>query len=441
MPTLSSTHWVVRAAMRWQGVVAPALATFLLSVLLGVAARHVAMHWHPLQRRVHRRSAGQQAVLGVLFMLAAVGPVVIVWVLSRVMLPVGSWCTPSGAALAFFLWVPAVLKAFELVFGLTEPGALHDNDIWLLYFCAPTEPVIVDGSAEQRRPDTDRQRFGLALARIACSGALLRWLAGYAVAMPREARRGYGGTLAVGTTWCCLLTHVLSISQAVLVDVDVVPCGGMQWPMELSHSPGEFWGDRMDIAVNRVLRRAVYLPVRRQFGKDAGTVGRTAGVTATFLVSGLLHEVLWLMVWIGSNQTYPSEVGWVPGATTTYFLLQCLFCVAASMVPSPVKSAVGRLPGPILVYLTLFGSVAVGLRLYLGPIYLDTHPEFIEALAALYGSPRTADQWQWLTDTVPAYVIAGPIAIPREFVLHGTAVLLVHARHYPSLSFCSSLIL
>jgi hypothetical protein len=80
------------------------------------------------------------------------------------------------------------------------------------------------------------------------------------------------------------------------------------------------------------------------------------------------------MVWLGSPNGYhsdstPSQAGWDPGATTLYFLLQCIFCIAAAAVPLVIRSAVGRLPGPILAYTTLLGCTAVYLRWYVNPTH------------------------------------------------------------------------
>ena len=53
----------------------------------------------------------------------------------------------------------------------------------------------------------------------------------------------------------------------------------------LSTSLQDFWGRRWNLMASAVLRPAVYIPVRARLGAPAG-------VLATFLVSGLMHEVI-----------------------------------------------------------------------------------------------------------------------------------------------------
>eukprot|EP00037_Helgoeca_nana_P028553 m.336504 g.336504 ORF g.336504 m.336504 type:complete len:502 (+) comp27785_c1_seq10:417-1922(+) len=377
--------------------------------------------------RFKRRSCGQHLSLGAVFLAVLVTPILVVFKLGR---HVG-WCSPLGAALAFLLWMSGTLKMLELLLGVSEPGALrYSRLVWLVYFCAPTEPIFVDGRPKMLPSRGNTQwHLGWALAKVGVSTLTLRAVVGYAVALPNQDRGGIGGTLLVGVIWCSLITHVLSISQAVVVEHGLVPCGGMRFPLEASHSPTELWGDRMDVAMNRMLKRSVYQPTRRLFGARK-TEGRAAATVATFFVSGVLHEVLWLMVWLGSPNGYhsdstPSQAGWDPGATTLYFLLQCIFCIAAAAVPLVIRSAVGRLPGPILAYTTLLGCTAVYLRWYLGPIYLDTHPDFITSIAKLYRAPTSPSDWEWLTYVIPPRFGWG--FIPREFGVHSVIVCLLHA--------------
>ncbi|KAK1683878.1 hypothetical protein QYE76_044726 [Lolium multiflorum] len=54
----------------------------------------------------------------------------------------------------------------------------------------------------------------------------------------------------------------------------------------ISASLGDFWGRRWNLSVPNVLRPCVYRPVRAYLGSAA------AGVLASFLVSGLMHELM-----------------------------------------------------------------------------------------------------------------------------------------------------
>lgn len=347
-------YWekVVETATEWRGVVVPGMATWGVIVIAGVLTYRICMLWHPLHRRwcplphfcavcsasggtsspktlklrraprlgkawggvdpigfclsplccerfhndisltmyvldlcrAERRTSAQYAALWAVFVAVLLVPVLVVLKLGRH----DGWCSPVGAALAFVLWMSGVLKTWELVHGLTEPGVLrHSLEVWLLYFCAPTEPIFVDGKP-MKLPSNGRWHLSRALGKVLVSTLILRALSGYAVALPDAERSGLGGTLLVGVVWCCLITQALSISQAVVVEHGFVPCGAMRFPLEASRSPGELWGERMDIAMNRMLKRSVYRPVR---GLISGVKGRATATVATFLVSGLLHEV------------------------------------------------------------------------------------------------------------------------------------------------------
>ncbi|KAL6640231.1 hypothetical protein ACP70R_022080 [Stipagrostis hirtigluma subsp. patula] len=72
----------------------------------------------------------------------------------------------------------------------------------------------------------------------------------------------------------------------------------------LSASLRDFWGRRWNLMASAVLRPAVYAPVRAR-------VGAAAGVLATFLVSGLMHEVV----------TYYITFRAPTGQLTAFFLL------------------------------------------------------------------------------------------------------------------------
>ena len=62
----------------------------------------------------------------------------------------------------------------------------------------------------------------------------------------------------------------------------------MNNPVFGATSPSNFWGRRWNLLIHDVLKRGVFLPVRRQFGSN------TAALVATFAASGLFHE--WLQL-------------------------------------------------------------------------------------------------------------------------------------------------
>jgi len=61
----------------------------------------------------------------------------------------------------------------------------------------------------------------------------------------------------------------------------------------LSTSLQDFWGHRWNLMITRILRPTVYNPVRRIFTDLVNpTYATSAAMLATFLVSGLMHELM-----------------------------------------------------------------------------------------------------------------------------------------------------
>ncbi|XP_020084917.1 probable long-chain-alcohol O-fatty-acyltransferase 5 [Ananas comosus] len=86
--------------------------------------------------------------------------------------------------------------------------------------------------------------------------------------------------------------HMYLALEIVLAGAAALARGALGMELEpqfdkpyLASSLRDFWGRRWNLMVSAVLRPAVYDPVRRRRG-------RAAGVLATFLVSGLMHEAM-----------------------------------------------------------------------------------------------------------------------------------------------------
>lgn len=97
----------------------------------------------------------------------------------------------------------------------------------------------------------------------------------------------------------------------------------MRSPMQ-GTSLGDFWGRRWNLAFHELAVRLVYEPVRRR-------LGRTTAVMATFLASGLVHDLV---------ISVPAHGGY--GLPTLYFLLQGAGTIAESRLHLPGGLA-GRL--------------------------------------------------------------------------------------------------
>lgn len=103
------------------------------------------------------------------------------------------------------------------------------------------------------------------------------------------------------TTYCCLvflmieiLVELSSMVVRALLGMELEPPSDEPY---LAASLGEFWGRRWNLTVNGILREAVFRPVR---AAAAAVVGRETaaviGVVASFVVSGLMHELLFWYV-------------------------------------------------------------------------------------------------------------------------------------------------
>ncbi|KAL6650477.1 hypothetical protein ACP70R_009402 [Stipagrostis hirtigluma subsp. patula] len=131
----------------------------------------------------------------------------------------------------------------------------------------------------------------------------------------------------------------------------------------LASSLRDFWGRRWNLMVSAVLRPSVYDPVRARAGK-------AAGVLATFLVSGLMHEAMVCYI----SLRPPT------GEMAAFFLLHGACCVAEEWCARR-RTARGWAPPPpprpvatLLVLLFLSGT---SFWLFFPPICRDGGEEVI----------------------------------------------------------------
>nr|ASM61111.1 1,2-diacyl-sn-glycerol:acetyl-CoA acetyltransferase [Adonis aestivalis] len=119
----------------------------------------------------------------------------------------------------------------------------------------------------------------------------------------------------------------------------------------LSSSLQNLWGKRWNLMASSLLRSLVYIPIRSLF---APIVGRRwaihLAVIATFTVSGLIHEVLYLYV----------GLGWPTWEVTCFFLINGV-CVAIEIeVKKKASKSCWRLPRVISVPSTVAFIVITG---------------------------------------------------------------------------------
>jgi hypothetical protein len=100
----------------------------------------------------------------------------------------------------------------------------------------------------------------------------------------KEMMHGYAVFALYGVTIYCFLDSLLPCLAVTgrALGMEMEPQFDKPY---LSSSLGDFWGRRWNLMVSAALRPAVYDPVRARLGTPAG-------VLATFLVSGLMHEVV-----------------------------------------------------------------------------------------------------------------------------------------------------
>ncbi|XP_057537954.1 acyl-CoA--sterol O-acyltransferase 1-like [Amaranthus tricolor] len=135
----------------------------------------------------------------------------------------------------------------------------------------------------------------------------------------------------------------------------------------LSTSLQDFWGKRWNIMVTRILRPSVYLPTLEISTKLLGrTWAPLPAVMSTFLVSALMHEVIFYYL----GREWPTfEVTW-------FFLLHG-FCLCVEIVVKKLVGAKWRVPRWVYGPLTVGFVVGTGFWLFMPPLIragLDTRP-------------------------------------------------------------------
>jgi hypothetical protein len=125
----------------------------------------------------------------------------------------------------------------------------------------------------------------------------------------------------------------------------------MRWPIA-ARSVGDFWGRRWNLAFRRLAHEFIYLPL-------ASRLGVTGAMTVSFLVSGLLHELV---------ISLPADGGY--GLPTAYFLLQAAG-LRAEHSPLGRRFGLGRGDLGRVFALGVVGLPAVALF----------HPPFVEQVA------------------------------------------------------------
>ncbi|XP_047066064.1 probable long-chain-alcohol O-fatty-acyltransferase 5 [Lolium rigidum] len=199
-----------------------------------------------------------------------------------------STTTFRGISAFFLCW----LGTFKLLLLAAGRGPL-DPFLSLPHFVfSASLPVkfqqpASSSKAKKQDPTSAHSRYGL--GKVLISGTVIPFIV-YAFQFKHAMNQ-----------WQLLLMYTVCIClslELVLASVRTLIHGVLGMEMEpqvdrpyLASSLGDFWGRRWNLMVPAILRPSVYGPVRARFGV-------AAGVLVSFLVSGLMHEVIfYYMMW------------------------------------------------------------------------------------------------------------------------------------------------
>lgn len=163
--------------------------------------------------------------------------------------------------------------------------------------------------------------------------------------------------------YCCvcflLIDILIALSSTLaraLAGVELEPASNEPY---LSTSLQDFWGKRWNLAVTTTLRDTIYKPVRRATGEVIGKdLAPVPAVMAAFLVSGLMHELLFYNV----THVYPT---W---EVTLFFVLHGICLVVELRLKNWVQGRGWQLPWVVSTGLTLGFVVGTSLWLFFPPV-------------------------------------------------------------------------
>jgi hypothetical protein len=128
-------------------------------------------------------------------------------------------------------------------------------------------------------------------------------------------------------------------------------------PLFSSRSPSEFWGQKWNLMIHRILKHGVYLPARQLFSREIA-------IALTFVASGLLHEYSWSLVFY-HHTSMRDDTGVCPECFTPYPLKLTAFFLWNGVVML-LERPVGRLfwftkswPTPVVSTLMLLSVLPV----------------------------------------------------------------------------------
>ncbi|XP_062225851.1 probable long-chain-alcohol O-fatty-acyltransferase 5 [Phragmites australis] len=248
---------------------------------------------------------------------------------------------------AFFLvW----LCGFKLLLLAAGNGPLHPALPLVRFFACAALPVKVrDEKQPSRGSPPSSEFFLLSFASKAALFAVLVSLRRFRARMPAYAVPAFDGA-HVYLMLELFLASAAALARALL-GAELEPQFDRPY---LASSLRDFWGRRWNLMVPAVLRPCVYHPARARFGAPAG-------VLAAFLVSGLMHEVMFYYITL--------EPG--TGEVVAFFALHGA-CAVAEGWCAAWQSQSGlwwwRPPRPVATALTLAFVTGTASWLFFAPV-------------------------------------------------------------------------
>lgn len=258
------------------------------------------------------------------------------------LLPLNLTTIHLGAVTSFFI---AWLAAFKLILFAFAAGPLHSNPPLPLSQFIPLAcfPIKFQKPDLEPPPKTQRLRINFP-AKIAILALLVRIY-------------GYRDRLHPQFIWFCYCIHIYFMLEMLLALFGAAAKALTRVELEpqfdepyLATSLQDFWGRRWNLMVTKILHPTVYGPVRSAAARVLGRRwAAIPAVWATFLVSGLMHE----LVVYNFGRVRPS--GEMMGFFVLHGFSLSVEIVAKKVVPRRFWVA-GVFSGPLTVAYVVFSS-------------------------------------------------------------------------------------
>jgi len=249
-----------------------------------------------------------------------------------------------------FFGVMGGFRMIELICGTGPKGFDKSFKHFVIYFASPAEVLFDEKGRLQAAPPGLMAEL---LLRIAAHMALGTVLLSFGKATDFAPLLGPGTDLGAlpflgfpaslpavylqaAFVYCMLATSML-MHRLPTTLLDIGTAEPMRAPLLLSTSIRDFWGRRWNLIIHRLMKRTFFAPLANR-----SAAARHVGGLLAFVISGLFHEYMWLVV------NWPHMCGYTPGQPTLFFLVQFLLCaVEAALADTSLGRACAGLPRPL----------------------------------------------------------------------------------------------